>query len=123
MKVKLNESFGTRTRELFVARGHEVETVRDEGLQGCADDLLYEVCTREGHCLVTLDLDFTEVIRFPPYETSGIAVIRVSQNPSLALLQQLINQFLQAITQMSIDKQLWIVEPTRIRIHSAEELE
>ncbi|MBU1299684.1 MAG: DUF5615 family PIN-like protein [Bacteroidetes bacterium] len=34
MKFKLDENFGARTQELFRAAGYEVNTVRDEGLQG-----------------------------------------------------------------------------------------
>jgi hypothetical protein len=64
-----------------------------------------------------LDLDFADVTRFSPSEANGIVVIRVPRNPSLALLEQLIRQFLQALTQMSVEKNLWIVEIGRIRIH------
>jgi len=47
-------------------------------------------------------------------------VIRVPKNPSLALLEQLIRQFLQSLAQMSVDNSLWIVEIGRIRIHQTE---
>ena len=120
MKFKLDENFGTRTQRLFHAAGHEVQTVREEGLQGCSDQHLYEVCCVEQRCLVTLDLDFANVMCFPPAETNGIVVVRVPRNPSLALLEQLIRQFLQAFTQMSVEKRLWIVEVGRIRIHQSE---
>ena len=120
MKFKLDENFGTRTQQLFRAEGHEVQTVRDQGLQGCLDQRLYEVCCSEKYCLVTLDLDFADVTRFPPAEGNGIVVIRVPRNPSLALLEQLVRQFLQAISQMPIENKLWIVEVGRIRIHQSE---
>ena len=120
MKFKIDENFGTRTQRLFHAAGHEVQTVREEGLQGCSNQHLYEECCAEQRCLVTLDLDFANVMRFPPAETNGIVVVRVPRNPSLALLEQLIRQFLQAFTQMSVEKRLWIVEVGRIRIHQSE---
>lgn len=120
MKFKLDENFGTRTQQLFKAAGHEVQTVRDQGIQGCSDQHLYEVCCSEKYCLVTLDLDFADVIRFPPTEASGIIVIRVRRNPSLELLEQLVRQFLRALTQISVESKLWIVEPGRIRIHQSE---
>jgi hypothetical protein len=67
-----------------------------------------------------LDLDFSDVTRFPPAKTGGIVVIRVPRNPSLTLLEQLIHQFLQSLTQMSVEKKLWIVEIGRIRVHQSE---
>lgn len=69
--------------------------------------------------MVTLDLDFADVLRFPPSQSQGIVVIRVLHNPSITLLEQLIHQFLQMLTQISVEKKLWIVEIGRIRIHES----
>ena len=87
MNFKLDENFGTRTQDIFRDAGHDVATVWEEELQGSADPQIYEVCRAENRCLVTLDLDFADVVRFPPEQTEGIAVIRVPQNPSLSLLE------------------------------------
>jgi predicted nuclease of predicted toxin-antitoxin system len=120
MRFKLDENFGNRTLNIFQAAGYDVRTTLDEGMQGCSDRHLYDVCCKERRCLVTLDLDFSDVTRFPPEQGSGIAVIRVPRNPSLAVLEQLIRLFLQMLSGMSIDKNLWIVEPSRIRIHQSQ---
>lgn len=77
MKFKLDENFAGRTVRLFRERKLDVETVRDEELEGATDQTLFEACVQERRCLVTLDLNFSNVIRFPPKETTGIAVIRV----------------------------------------------
>jgi predicted nuclease of predicted toxin-antitoxin system len=121
MKFKLDENFGTRTQRIFRAAGHDVQTVRDEGLQGSSDQHLYNVCRFEQRCLVTLDLDFADTIRFQPVQGAGIAVIRLSRNPSLPLLEQLVRQFLEMLTKMSISGRLWVVEIGRIRVHQAPE--
>lgn len=120
MKFKLDENLGTRTQDLFCAQGHDVQAVRNQELQGCADAHLYEVCCQEQRCLVTLDLDFADVVRFPPGRAKGIVVIRVPQNPSLSLLEQIIRQFLEASTRMQVDGRLWIVETGRVRIHESD---
>lgn len=121
MKFKLDENLGTRTQQLFRAAGHDVHTVLSEDLSGASDSELYDVCCKENRCLVTLDLDFSDVVHFPPKLTGGIAVIRVPRNPSLALLEQLVSQFLQTLQRISIIGRLWIIEPDRIRIHQADE--
>ena len=120
MKFKLDENFGTRTQELFRSLGHDVETVRSQKLQGCSDQNLYEVCCTENRCLVTLDLDFADVVRFPPSQSSGIVVIRVPHNPSLALLEQMARQFLRTAAQFKLESRLLIVEVGRIRIHESD---
>ena len=121
MKFKLDENFGTRTQQLFRIAGHDVQTVRDEGLQGTSDQHLYEVCCTEQRCLITLDLDFADTIRFPPNQTCGTVVIRVPRNPSLPLLERLIRQFLHMLAKMPVEKQLWILEVGRIRVHQSIE--
>lgn len=117
MRFKLDENFGARSQRLFHDAGHDVKTVRDESLQGADDRLIYRVCCEEQRCLVTLDLDFADVVRFPPAATAGIAVIRVPRNPSLALLERLVAQPLTAAGSLQIDGSLWIVEVDRLRIH------
>lgn len=119
MKFKLDENFGARTQKIFQESGYEVDTVFDEGLQGATDLLIFDTCCREQRCLVTLDLDFADVIRFPPALCGGIVVIRAAQNPSLALLERLVRSFLDRISTESIIGHLWIVEPGRIRLHQS----
>lgn len=116
MKFKLDENLGTRTQRVFRSAGYEVRTVRDEELQGCSDQHLYEICCSEKRCLVKLDLDFSNIVRFSPTEANGIVIIRVPRNPSLELLEQLVRQFLQALPHMPLEGKLWIVEVGRIRI-------
>lgn len=120
MKFKLDENFGARTQELFRAAGYEVNTVRDEGLQESSDQNLFDACCNEKHCLVTLDSDFSNPIHFPPDQLSGIVVIRVPQNPSLELLEDLIESFITMLPNIRLEKQLLIVQPGRIRIYQPE---
>src|SRR5260370_37064022 len=120
MRFKLDENFGTRTLNVFEEEGHDVQTVRMQGLEGSPDTHLFQVWREEHRCMVTLDLDFANVTPFPPLQSSGIVVIRLPRNPSLALLEQMVRQFLQALTHMSVEQRLWIVERTRIRIHEPE---
>ncbi|MCK4469747.1 MAG: DUF5615 family PIN-like protein [Desulfobacterales bacterium] len=117
MKFKLDENFGTRTQHIFEKAEHDVQTVRQELLQGASDQCIYEVCCKERRCLVTLDLDFSEVTRFPPDKSCGIVVIRLPRSQSLDLLEKLVQQFLRATSQMPLEGELWIVEIGRIRIY------
>jgi predicted nuclease of predicted toxin-antitoxin system len=121
MRIKLDENFGTRTQKLFHLYNHDVQTVRMQDLQGCADTVLFEVCCAEKRCLVTFDLDFADTLRFPPEKTSEIAIVRPPQNPSLPLLEQYMQQFLNALAAMPISGKLWIIEAGRIRIHETDE--
>ena len=120
MKFKLDENFGNRTIQIFHSFGHEVHTVRSQGLQGSSDQKLFEICSSENLCLVTLDLDFSDVLRFEPQKSGGIVVIRVPRNPSLEVLVMLIKQFLEYLKENTLQNNLWIIEMGRIRMHQSE---
>lgn len=78
---------------------------------------MYEECVREERCLLTLDIDFADVVRLPSHPTAGIAVLRLPKDPSLRLLETLAGNLLQFLATESIRGRLWIVEPGRIRVH------
>lgn len=123
MKFKLDENFGKRTQQLFQSSGHDVCTAREEGLSGATDEQIFVTCSSEARCLVTLDRDFCDITRFPPDGTAGIVVIRVPRNPSLRLLESLIEQLFRVLAESTVARQLWVVEPGRVRIHQPGETE
>lgn len=111
MKFKLDENFGTRKQRLFLAAGHDTSTVGGQRLCGCPDRQLFEACSAEGRCLVTLDVDFGDVTRFPPDRSAGVIVLRLPRNPILPLLEALVDAFLRSIGNRPFAGRLWIVEP------------
>ena len=120
MKFKIDENFGAGIVELFQAEGHDAATVRDQGRQGCPDTELFAICCAEARCLVTFDLDFGDVTRFPPKQGNGIAVFRPHRNTGYDLVQAMVREFLNTLRETPLAGSLWIVEAGRIRIHQAE---
>jgi predicted nuclease of predicted toxin-antitoxin system len=116
MRLKLDENIDARLAVLLRQAGHEASTVRDQGLSGTADPALYDHCSSEDHVLVTLDLDFSNVLRYPPEPTPGLVVLR-GPNDLLPTVRILIQTLIDALTREIPSGQLWIVEPGRIRIH------
>lgn len=121
MKFKLDENFGSRTQRIFQEFAYDAETVFDEGIQGATDETVFNQCQNEQRCLVTLDLDFSNVFRFPPKTSHGIVIIRAPKNPSITLLENLIKQFLKTVHTEKIANNLWIVEIGRIRVHQFDD--
>jgi predicted nuclease of predicted toxin-antitoxin system len=77
LKLKLDENIGMRGRELLEAQGHDVATVWDQELVSAPDSQLISICREERRCLVTLDLDFSNPLRYVPSDYHGIAVLRL----------------------------------------------
>ncbi len=120
MHFKLDENLDPRWGSLLVRSGHDVATVYEEKLQGATDAAVAEACRREKRCLVTADLDFAQILDFPPRRYAGIVVLR-HPRPTLAGMQRLVRQLASAVSKESPAGRLWIVEPGRIRIHLAED--
>jgi predicted nuclease of predicted toxin-antitoxin system len=121
MLVKLDENLGERGRQLFAAAGHDVSTVKDQGLEGAEDPAVIDVCRAEGRCLVTLDLDFSNPFRFPPEQYAGIAVIRLPHRVTPNDLYAATAGLITALGRDPIVGKLWIVERHRIRVYRPDE--
>jgi predicted nuclease of predicted toxin-antitoxin system len=115
MRVKLDENLGQRGRDLFLAAGHDVETVVTEGLTGADDHQLIGECQSEQRCLVTLDLDFSNPFVFAPEQFTGIAVLRLPPRGTPSDLYAAVEVLIKALAGGSITGKLWIVERHRIR--------
>ena len=116
MRFKLDENLEPRLAIPLAEGGHDAETVLSEGHSGKSDETIYEVCLRERRTLITLDLDFTNPLRFPPLPTEGIVVIR-PHRPLLALIRATLAAALTQLKRGPLKGRLWIVEPGRIRVY------
>lgn len=121
MKIKADENIGTAAVRLLRDSGHDVATVREQGLGGARDDHIFEVCVCEKRVLITLGRDFGHVSRFPPEQTAGIVVLELGGPASLQLLQDRLHDFLAVAADRPLGGELWIVEPGRVRVRLARD--
>ena len=117
MRFKLDENLPVSLKILFEAQNHDVLSVQDESLSGCPDRDFYSVCLKEHRCLVSLDLDFSDITRFHPAESAGIVILRPPKNADIRIIRMLVENFLALASKAPFEGQLWIVEIGHIRIH------
>ena len=121
MKFKLDENIGRRGQALLAASGHDVSTVFEQRMSGAADERLFRICADEGRALITLDHDFAQVLRFPPQQSAGLVVLELPARAGPDSLLERIREFLLVLQQRPLGKELWIVEPGRVRIHQSDD--
>jgi len=68
-------------------RGHQIEFARDIGLAAAPDEQIAAHTLQSGAALVTRDLDFADVRRYPPEKYLGIVVLRL---PDTAVAQEIV---------------------------------
>jgi predicted nuclease of predicted toxin-antitoxin system len=92
VKIKADENISASGVDLLRENGHDVATVRDQGLGGASDDRIFRVCTSEQR--TTFDRDFGHVPRFPPQESAGIVILELGGPASQQLLHDRLRDFL-----------------------------
>lgn len=117
MRLKLDENIGRRGLALLKSEGHDVMTVREQGLGGTSDERLFEVCRDEERALVTLDRDFGQVMRFPPENSAGIVVLDQGPRATPGAVLDRLQDFSALLESRALTGELWIVELGRVRIH------
>lgn len=114
MKFKIDENLPEGAKKLIISRGHDCHSVYDESIQGGSDDALIDNCRRERRHLVTLDLDFADIVMYPPENYEGIIVFRLTRQDAAHVVSR-IDQILDDLSRLELQKHLVIVDDYRIR--------
>ena len=116
MKFKLDENLSPTLVAGFITAGHEAHSILGQALGGTTDPRVIETCRVEGRALVTMDVGFANIQRYPPRQYAGIMVLRLgtqAHQPIATALAAAID----LLRHEALSGRLWIVEVGRIRIH------
>ena len=103
------------SRSLTLA-GFRAEDGRDVGLRGAPDDEVMRYAISHDLTLLSADLGFANVLRFPLGSHAGIVIARFPHELSTATLVEAILTALQRLSDDEIGGNLVIIEPSRIRL-------
>lgn len=86
MKLKLDENLSRHLKPALFALGHDTLTAADENLLSRRDIEVAAGAASEGRILLTLDIEFADLRKYPPGSHPGIVLFRpVSLGPLSAL--------------------------------------
>lgn len=120
MKLKLDENISRHIQPELEALGHDVMTVAEEGLLSQPDPVIAAAARFEGRILLTLDVEFADLRKYPPGSHPGIVLFRPRGHGPLAV-NEVIRDF---VTRASVDEVsgcVVVVEPDRIRVRRPAE--
>ena len=114
MKLKLDENLSRHLKPVLTNMGHDVMTAADENLLSKPDTEVAYAANREDRILLTLDVEFADLRKYPPGTHPGIILFRPSSmGPSS------VNSFIADFVQ-SADRARDHGTPESHRLHSRE---
>jgi len=117
LAFKVDENLPREIVALLRTAAHDAVSVRDQQLQGAEDEVLACVCRQEQRAIVTLDLGFADIRRYPPHEHAGIIVLRPQRRDRASVVAALAGAMDQCSRETLVGW-LWIVTDTGIRMRS-----
>jgi len=118
MRFKVDESLHIEVADLLREQGHDALTVFDQGLRGRDDHDIADMCRSENRVLLSLDLDFSNILMFPPENYPGLVVLRLRKK-GRAAIRHVVTRVMDHLNKEPLAGRLWIVDEHRIRIHHA----
>ena len=115
MKLLLDENMSPAHALRMRRAGHDAVAVLDAGLGGADDAVVRQFALEQGRTLVTIDSDFSHIVRFPPENTPGVIWLR-PWPPTEKVIENLMDGALRQLAGITITGKLVVVEPGRIRI-------
>ena len=73
-----DECVYTATTDYLRSLGCDVVTVQELGLSGASDDVVIDKALALGRVLLTRDMDFSNILLYPPAQYLGIVVLKMS---------------------------------------------
>ncbi|MBL1201193.1 DUF5615 family PIN-like protein [Nostoc sp. 2RC] len=119
MTVKLDENMAQTHVEFLQQAGYNADRVTDEGLSGADDEIVWQRVCAEERFFITLDLDFSDVRRFPPGTHPGILLLR-SRNRSRQAVLEILSRVVQEQPLETLKGCLVVADEIQTRIRRSQ---
>ena len=115
MKLELDENLPESLVATLSELGHDVDSVREEGLAGRLDADIWQAAQDSGRILITQDLDFSDIRTYAPGSHHGLILVRLRLPGRRALASRLLTIF------QTLDVESWkrcfvLVSDRKLRI-------
>ena len=115
MKILLDENLSPIHARELRSKGHDVCAVFEVGLSGAVDQEIRNYAIEHDRILITLDADFANIIRFPPYQTPGVVRLKIHP-PTEERIREGIARTILLLHNTDLSGRLAVVDEDKIRI-------
>ena len=116
IKFLIDEDMHRSIKGVLEAAGFQALDVRDCGLRGKSDKEVFDFAQKSGAVILTGDVGFGNIYRFPLGMHHGIVVAHYPNELSTFEMNKQIFQALEGLTEKDFARNLIILEPGKIRI-------
>jgi predicted nuclease of predicted toxin-antitoxin system len=120
LRILVDESLSPKLADNLAEDGHECYHANRLGLRGQSDKVIHEAALERTAILISRDLDFSNITKFPPGSHPGLIVIRWPSQIRNRVLIEAIRTRLRTLAESDITGNTVIMEPDRTRIRRKE---
>jgi len=89
VRLLLDENLSPQQAAVLREQGHDAVAVIEVGLSGQPDEKIREFAIAEDRVLLTLDVDFANMLRFPTAGTPGVIRLKIHPPKEKAVREQI----------------------------------
>jgi predicted nuclease of predicted toxin-antitoxin system len=115
MRVKVDEDLPKRIVELLREHGYSAISVREQGLHGTKDSVLWQIVQQEDYFFITADKGFGDIRLYPPGTHRGILLLRPDVE-GITAYAELLRSVLSAVRLEDLAGLLAIATPRGLRV-------
>lgn len=115
MKLKLDENLSRHLKPALAGLGHDVLTVADENLLSQPDAEIARAAKSEQRMLLTLDVEFADLRKYPPGSHPGVILFRPLSLSPLSV-NAFITGFVRGTDLEKLDACVAVVDPVHVRV-------
>lgn len=118
LKVLVDEDLPRSTAALLQSLGINASDVRDVGLKGASDAQVFEYAQKEERIIITRDVEFGNILKYPPRSHYGVIVIRLPNTYVRDQILGVIRKFFVEVEKKELVRHIVVLEVDKYRIRS-----
>ena len=116
LKVLVDEDLPRSTATVVQSLGIDANDVRDVGLKGASDAEIFEYAQNEERTIITRDVEFGNILRYPPHSHYGVILTRLPNTYVRDQILEVIRKFFIGFRKMELTHNIVVLEADKYRI-------